>query len=77
MIPKEKLKVALLFLGITVCFFGGFVLVAPHTKEKGGKIYDKGLFADAASAGALASYDPWMLAIGGLAFTGAYLLRDK
>jgi len=77
MLPKEKLKVTLLVLGFSVGFFGAFVMLPPHPKEEGRKTYEKGMFADAAAAGALESYGPWMLGISGLAFLGAYLLRDK
>ena len=78
MLPKEKLRVVLITLGVALCFYGVFVMyLAPLPKEKGGKTYDKGLFAEAAAAGALVDYGPWMLGIGGLSFVGAYLLRER
>lgn len=77
MLPKERLKLVLLFLGITVGLYGVFLLPPFQRKDEEGPRYAKGMYAEAASSGALSEYATWMIGLGGVALFGAFFLRDK
>jgi hypothetical protein len=53
MLPKEKLMIGLILVGLTVGLLGIFLLSPFHSKEDGRPRYSKGMFAEAAASGAL------------------------
>ena len=77
LLPKERLKIVLLFLGIAIGAYGLFLLSPFRSKDDGSFKYEKGMYAEVASSGALEDYAPWLIGIGGLALFGAFLLRDR
>ncbi len=77
MLPKERAKISLLLFGAVVGLYGVFLLSPFRSKEDGGPRYQKGMYAEAASSGALEDFAPWMIGIGGVALFGAYLLRER
>jgi hypothetical protein len=77
MLPKERLRIVLLFLGIVFGACGVFSLGVFQRKEDRSPRYAKGTYAEVVSTGALKDYAPWLIAVGGFALLGAFLLRDK
>ena len=66
----------LLLSGIFLLAVGAFAFLRPVGTENATH-YDKGMFAEALSSGALSAYGPWLLAAGGLALLFALILRAK
>jgi len=62
--PKERIKISLLFLGVVVGLYGLFLLSPFRSKEEGGFKYQKDMYAEAASSGALEDFAPWMIGVG-------------
>ncbi len=77
MLPMERAKIFLLLLGVVVGLYGLFLLSPFRGQEDGGPRYQKGMYAEAASSGALEDFAPWMIGFGGVALLGAYLLRER
>lgn len=76
MLPKERAKISLLLFGVVVGLYGLFLLSPFRAKEDAGPRYQKGMYVEAASSGALEDFAPWMIGIGGVALLGAHLLRE-
>gem|GEM_PF-4703759 len=77
MLPKERAKISLLLFGVVVGLYGLFLLSPFRSKEDVGFKYQKGMYAEAASSGALEDFAPWMIGIGLVALFGACLLRGR
>ncbi len=77
MLPKERAKISLLLFGVVVGLHGLFLLSPLRSQEDGGHKYQKGMYAEAASSGALEDFAPWMIVISGAALFGVYLLRER
>lgn len=78
MLPKERAKISLLLFGVVLGLYGLFLLSPFRAPENGGgPRYRKGMYAEAASSGALDEFAPWMIGIGGAALFDAYLLRER
>jgi hypothetical protein len=77
MLPKERAKISLLLFGVVLGLYGLFLLSPFRAPENDRPRYRKGMYAEAASSGALEEFAPWMIGIGGAALFGAYLLRER
>ncbi len=74
---KERIKIALLVLGIFLGVLGAFLLSPFPRKGVVPTAPLKGMFAQAANSGALDGLTPWIIATAALALLGAYLLRER
>jgi len=77
MLSKEKFQVVLILLGSTLGAYGLFLMRPFRSKPTEAYNHIKGLYAEVAASGALSSYAPWMIGLGGVALFGAFLLRDR
>jgi hypothetical protein len=75
---RERLKIFLLVVGITLCATGGVILFPlPRSPSDSPQFTGKGMFPEVVESGAARDFGPWLLGSGALLLFGAFLLRDK
>ena len=79
LLPKERIRVPLIFLGISLGVSGLALLIPARMKSDGSYAYAfrKSAYVEAAATGALSSYAPYMVGVAVASLIGAFLLREK
>ena len=80
MLPREKLQVVMIFLGIFCCVFG-FVLLDPLADEKteiSPPVHKWGFWKDGGiTKEGARGFAPWVIGIGVVAFAIASVVRER